>query len=128
VKLLHAAGAAVSRVLPCSATYGAGGSVVAPQLAERLHLPFYDRLTHGPETRSPEKIQERLTEEGRTASPPGRLVASLSHLSGALGIPVPDAGDLDPNSELRRVVAESLWRVDAGARGGGQGEGRAALS
>ena len=107
----------MTRVVTISATYGAGGSIVAPQLAERLQLPFYDRLTHGPETRSPERIQERLTEEERSEAPPGRLVASLSHLSGALGIPVPGAGDLDPNSELRRSVEESVWRV-AGSGGG----------
>ena len=99
------------RVLTLSATYGAGGSVVGPKLAERLQLPFYDRLTHGPETRSSESIQERLTEEERSQAPPGRLAVSLSHLSGALGIPVPGAGDLDPNAELRQKVAESVWRV-----------------
>ncbi len=117
----------MTKVVTISATYGAGGSVVAPQLAERLHLPFYDRLTHGPESRSPEKIQERLTEEERNASPPGRLVASLSHLSGALGIPVPDAGDLDPNTELRRSVAESLWRVTEAGGGVVLGRGAAAV-
>ncbi len=117
----------MTKVVTISATYGAGGSVVAPQLADRLHVPFYDRLTHGPGTRSPQKIQERLTEEERNASPPGRLVASLSHLSGALGIPVPDAGDLDPNSDLRRNVAESVWRVTETGGGVVLGRGAAAV-
>ena len=117
----------MTRVVTVSATYGAGGSVVAPQLADRLQLPFYDRLTHGPETRSPEKIQERLTEEERSESPPGRLVASLSHLSGALGIPVPGPGDLDPNSELRRKVAESVWRIAETGGGVILGRGAAAV-
>ena len=114
----------MTRVVTVSATYGAGGSVIAPQLADRLQMPFYDRLTHGPETRSPERIEERLTEEERSQSPPGRLVASLSHLSGALGIPVPGAGDLDPNNELRQKVAESIWRI--AETGGGVILGRGA--
>lgn len=117
----------MTRVVTVSATYGAGGSVVAPKLAERLGLPFYDRLTHGPETRAPERIEERLTQEERSQSPPGRLVASLSHLSGALGIPVPSAGDLDPNAELRQKVAESVWRVTEAGGGVILGRGAAAI-
>ena len=116
----------MSRVLTLSATYGAGGSVIAPKLAARLHLPFYDRLTHGPDTRSTEKIEERLTDEERSQTPPGRLAVSLSHLSGALGIPVPGAGDLDPNNELRQKVAESVWRV--AETGGGLILGRGAAA
>jgi cytidylate kinase len=116
----------MSRVLTLSATYGAGGSVVAPKLAERLQLTFYDRLTHGPDTRSAERIEERLTEEERSEAPPGRLAVSLSHLSGALGIPVPEAGDLDPNIELRQKVAASVWRV--AETGGGLILGRGAAA
>jgi hypothetical protein len=116
----------MSKVLTLSATYGAGGSVIAPKLAARLRLPFYDRLTHGPDTRSVEKIEERLTDEERSQTPPGRLAVSLSHLSGALGIPVPGAGDLDPNSELRQKVAESVWRV--AETGGGLILGRGAAA
>ncbi len=117
----------MTRVVTVSATYGAGGSVVAPKLAERLGVPFYDRLTHGPETRAPERIEERLTEEERGQSPPGRLVSSLSHLSGALGIPVPGAGDLDPNAELRQKVAESVWRVTEAGGGVILGRGAAVV-
>ena len=114
----------MSRVITVSATYGAGGSVVAPALAERLGLPFYDRLTHGPDMRTPERIAERLTEEERTHAPPGRVVASLSHLGSALGMPVGDAPELDPSSDLRRQVAESVARIASG--GGGVVLGRAA--
>ena len=117
----------MSRLLTLSATYGAGGSVIAPKLAARLHLPFYDRLTHGPETRSAERIEERLTEEERSQTPPGRLAVSLSHLSGALGIPVPGAGDLDPNNELRQKVAESVWRIAETGGGVILGRGAAAV-
>jgi len=117
----------VTRVVTVSATYGAGGSVVAPGLAERLGLPFYDRLIHGPDTRTPERIAERLTEEERTQTPPGRVVASLSHLGSALGMPLGDAADLDPNSVLRRQVAESVARIAAGGGGVVLGRGAAVL-
>ncbi len=117
----------MNKVVTVSATYGAGGSIVAPRLAERLGVPFYDRLTHGPDTRAPERIEERLTEEERSQSPPGRLVSSLSHLSGALGIPVPGAGDLDPNAELRQKVAESVSRVTEAGGGVILGRGAAAV-
>jgi cytidylate kinase len=123
----RARGDQVSRVLTVSATYGAGGSVVAPGLAERLGLHFYDRLTHGPDTRTPERIAERLTEEERTQVPPGRVVASLSHLGSALGMPLGDAADLDPNAELRRQVAESVARIAAGGGGVVLGRGAAVL-
>ena len=33
------------RLITVSATYGAGGSVVAPALAQRLGLPFLQRVT-----------------------------------------------------------------------------------
>ena len=54
-----------TRVLTVSATYGAGGSVIAPRIAELLGVPFFDRLIHGEETRSVDKIVERLTSEER---------------------------------------------------------------
>jgi cytidylate kinase len=106
-----------SRVLTISATYGAGGSVVAPAVAERLGLPFFDRLLHGPETRTPEVILERLSEEERRQAPPGRLVTNLSHLSAGLGIPVPEARDLNPRDDFRRRVVERVSTI--AATGGG---------
>jgi cytidylate kinase len=117
----------VSRVVTVSATYGAGGSVVAPGVAERLGLPFFDRLTHGPESRRPDLIAERLTEEERAEAPPGRVVASLTHLGSALGMPVGDAAELDPNSDLRRQVAESVARIASGGGGVVLGRGAAVV-
>ena len=42
------------RLITVSAAYGAGGSVVAPALAERLGLPFLQRVDHvrGPRRRA----------------------------------------------------------------------------
>ena len=43
------------RLITVSASYGAGGSVVAPALADRLGLPFLQRV---------------ITSEGHVAEPP----------------------------------------------------------
>ncbi len=112
-----------TRVLTISATYGAGGSVVAPATAARLGLPFYDRLLHGPETRRSEVIMERLSDEERHQAPPGRLAATLAHLSAGLGIPVPEERDLNPREVVRRGVVESISNI--AASGGGVILGRA---
>ena len=101
----------IVKVVTVSATYGAGGSVIAPQLAERLGLPFFDRLIHGVDRPTVEGLAERLTSEERNQAPPGRIVAGLSSMSGALGLSVPDAGDLDPVATLRRQVETSVSRV-----------------
>lgn len=112
------------KVVTISAIYGAGGSVIGPQLAERLGLPFYDRLIHGVGSPTVEGLAERLTNEERNQAPPGRIVAGLSSMSGALGLSVPDVGDLDPLATLRRQVETSVRRVGTGT--GGVVLGRAA--
>jgi cytidylate kinase len=62
-----------------SAAYGTGGSVVAPALAERLGVPFVDRVT-GSGHRPPHlRRSERLTPEEARHTPLHRLLASLTH-------------------------------------------------
>jgi cytidylate kinase len=69
----------VVRVITVSASYGAGGSVVAPALAERLGLPFLQRVTtsegHAAE---PGPCDEQLTEEEIRATPVHRLLAHFT--------------------------------------------------
>ena len=105
------------RVLTVSATYGAGGSVIAPGVAKALGLDFFDRLIHGDETRNVDSIMERLTREERDQAPPGRIVTGLSSLSSTIGLPVLGMDDLDPRGQLRRQVETSVSRV-AGDAGG----------
>lgn len=97
---------------------------MAPALAELLGLPFYDRLLHGPETRRSDVILERLSEEDRRATPPGRLEASLSRVSIGLGIPVPEGRDLNPREAVRRSVVDNITKI--AALGGGVILGRGA--
>jgi cytidylate kinase len=72
------AGPAV-RLLTVSASYGAGGSVVAPALAERLGLPFLQRVTTSEgHPAEPGPCDEQLTEEEMKATPMHRLFASFT--------------------------------------------------
>jgi cytidylate kinase len=114
-------------VVTVSASYGAGGSVVAPALAERLGVPFYDRLLHGPETHDPEHIRERLSEEERKQRAPGTVVSNLGHMSSLFGFSTQAAADLDPRLRLRAEVAANVKGI-AGRPGGGVILGRSAAA
>lgn len=106
-----------------SATYGAGGSIIAPRLAERLGLPFFDRLIHGKDGQDAATIVERLTQAERDQAPPAGILASLANLTSVLGLPVAGA-DADPRRQLRRQVEASV--KDIASTTGGVILGRAA--
>src|SRR4051794_18104952 len=89
-------------VVTVSASYGAGGSVVGPGVAERLGVPFYDRLLHGPETHSAEQILERLSEEERRQRAPSTVASNLGHMSALFGFSTQAAADLDPRPRIRQ--------------------------
>ena len=62
-----------------SASYGAGGSVVAPALADRLGLPFLQRVTTSEGgVAEPGPCDEQLTEEEVKATPVHRLLAAFT--------------------------------------------------
>jgi cytidylate kinase len=103
---------ALRQIVTVSATYGSGGSVVARQLATYLGVPFYDRLLHGPETRTPDAVVERLTDEERRSVPPGRVVTGLAHAGASLGLPLPPLEHLQPHAQIRQKADESLERID----------------
>jgi cytidylate kinase len=67
------------RLITVSASYGAGGSVVAPALADRLGLPFLQRVTTSEgHPAPPGPCDEQLTEEEVKATPVHRLLASFT--------------------------------------------------
>jgi len=68
-----------SRLVTISAAYGAGGSVVAPALAQRLGVPFLQRMTtaEGDVTDSG-PCAERLTPDEASSTPVHRLLASFT--------------------------------------------------
>ena len=106
-----------------SATYGAGASVIAPRLAERLGLPFFDRLIHPKTGQDAGMIAERLTQAERDQAPPAGILASLANLTSVLGLPVSGA-DADPRRQLRRQVEASVEEIRSST--GGVVLGRAA--
>jgi cytidylate kinase len=112
--------AGTQHTVTVSAVYGAGGSVIAPALARRLGLPFFDRLIHDATESSDtvrDAITERLSREERDQAPPGRLVASLANLTSVLGLPAPGAEEVDTRGRLRRQVATSVSQIAASTGG-----------
>ncbi len=69
------------RLITVSATYGTGGSVVAPALAQRLGLPFLQRVTttQGQVALAVAPCHEQLVADEAKTTPVHRLLASLTH-------------------------------------------------
>lgn len=110
------------RMITVSATYGAGATVIAPLLAERLGLLFADRLLPvrgAPTPTSAEGVTTlELDEEPRSS-----LLDSLALLSAGMNLPMPrDAADLP--QQVRGHVETSLRELLQG--GGAVVLGRAA--
>ena len=67
------------RLITVSASYGAGGSVIAPALADRLGLPFLQRVTTSEgHVAEPGPCDEQLSAEEVKATPAHRLLAHLT--------------------------------------------------
>jgi cytidylate kinase len=67
------------RLITVSAAYGAGGSVVAPALANRLGLPFLPRVTTSKgRVAEPGPCDEQLSAEEIKATPVHRLLAHFT--------------------------------------------------
>ena len=103
-------------VVTISATYGAGGSLIAPAVAERLGLPFLNRLV-SPELAHAAPPAERLTEGEEQATPHHRFFSYLAHAAPfgpTISAPVTAADD----DQALRLRAESgiaeLRRRDGG--------------
>lgn len=105
---------ATARVVTISATYGAGGTLIAPAVAQRLGLPFADRLipTQGIDPPSGEAV----TEAELATEPRGALARSLTALAGAWVIPGP-IDTVDMPERVRAEVEASIQRLveDGGA-------------
>lgn len=95
-----------------SSAYGAGGSVVAPALAERLGVPFLDRAI-------PVTVAERLAAplgQAVAAEDPapglGRLLARFAQLAILPGLGAGTGGRAGPREEDFRAQTEQiLWEL-----------------
>jgi cytidylate kinase len=105
-----------AKLVTVSASYGAGGSVVAPALAQRLGVPFLHRATTstgGAAGDAP--CFERLGKEEADLTPVHRLLASFTQAmpAGPTQSPIPARHHDD---HLRRHCEEGMRRLaDAGA-------------
>jgi cytidylate kinase len=103
-----------SRLVTISAAYGAGGSVVAPALAQRLGVPFLQRMTTtAGDVTDAGLCAERLTPDEASSTPVHRLFASLTHAMpvGPTQSPLPSnwlEQDLrsSAEAEIRRLAAD----------------------
>ena len=113
------------RLITVSATYGAGGSVVAPALAQRLGLPFLQRVTttEGEVALATAPCHERLVEEEAKTTPVHRLLASFTH-SMPVGPTQSPLAARHQDDDLRCSAEAGIHRLVAD--GGGVILGRAA--
>jgi cytidylate kinase len=115
------------RLVTVSATYGAGGAVVAPALAQRLGVPFLKRVTTSTGGSSdPEACFEQLDPEEAALTPAHRLLVSLGGTVpfGATQSPLPSRHQ---DESLRRYCEEGIRRLAADGAGVVLGRGAAVV-
>ena len=105
----------VARLVTVSATYGAGGSIVAPLLAKKLGVPFADRLTTRQLPEIPQFASERASEDELAEAPRSTFLRGLALLSAEWNIPVPD----DPSALPAQVRARVLSSLENLLESGG---------
>lgn len=105
-------------VITVSATYGAGGSVIAPRLAAEMGLPFIDRLISADASEDAVRraSQEGLSKGEQESTPTGRFLSYFARAAtvGAVIGPEPDLLDDD---DIRARTEEALQGLRAGAGG-----------
>jgi MFS family permease len=110
-------------VVAVSASYGAGGALIAPRLADRLGLPFLDRaVPPGVAAALAGPLAEALSRGDDGPGPAGilALMAQAPTLFGSQWLSSPDPGE----EELRAATEMVLWQLCA--EGGAVILGRAA--
>jgi cytidylate kinase len=115
------------RLVTVSASYGAGGSVVAPALAERLGVPFLQRATTSTGgIDGPEPCFERLVPDEESITPVHRLLASFTHAMPAGPTQSPPSVQ-HQDQDLRRQCEADIRRLAAAGAGVILGRGAAVV-
>jgi cytidylate kinase len=119
---------AAARIVTISATFGAGGSVIGPMVAERMSVPFVDRAI--PYTVAADigcSLEEALAHDDRTAHGLGRILADAARLPnvalGGMDVYLPERGVV-PEEEF--VLRTEQVIKEIAEHGGGVVLGRAA--
>jgi cytidylate kinase len=107
-----------ARVVTISATYGAGGTVVAPAVADQLHVPYLEHLVSPRVARQASATDPGRDERGRGEGVARRLLATLAALPSVFGtgLPLPMEGVTD--EEQVRAEIEARIRTVAETSGG----------
>lgn len=116
-----------ARLVTVSASYGAGGSVVAPALARRLGVPFLQRATTSSGgTAEPEPCFERMAPDEADLTPVHRLLASFTQAmpAGPTQSPPPSRHH---DENLRRHCEEGIRGLAADGAGVILGRGAAVV-
>ncbi|MDE3206085.1 MAG: cytidylate kinase-like family protein [Acidobacteriota bacterium] len=102
-------------VITVSATYGAGGSVIAPRLAAELGLPFVDRLISADAAAHPEAptSQEGLVRGEQESTPTGRFLSYFARAA-TVGVVIGPDPDLPDDDDIRARTESALRPVAAG--------------
>jgi cytidylate kinase len=99
-----------------SATYGAGGTLIAPALATRLGLGFADRLTPWPGPMPGDGEPGGQDEAARDDEPTSSVVVGLELLSNSWNIPTPVDADELPE-RVRAHIATGVRGLLDGTQG-----------
>jgi cytidylate kinase len=103
-------------VVTVSATYGAGGSLLAPRLAEELQLPFIDRLITADMSDAAARgirSEEGLMEGEQASSPTGRFLSYFARAASVGAIVAPEPM-LEDDDSIRRQSEAYLDHLVAG--------------
>lgn len=106
-------------VITVSATYGAGGSVIAPRLAAEMGLPFVDRLITADASEDAARqarSQEGLVQGEQESTPTGRFLSYFARAATVGAVIGPDP-DLMDDDDIRSRAEEALQGLASGAGG-----------
>lgn len=108
-----------ARVITISASFGAGGSIVGPAVADRLDLPFLDRII--PATVAGDldvPIGQALAHDEKPSSIIARLIAKLGSTALPYGAtPVPGADPVVDEDVFRERTEQIIRELAAGDGG-----------
>jgi len=102
-------------VVAISASFGAGGSLIGPRLAERLGLPFVDRAIPAAVAAALAiPLEEALGHDDRSSHGVVRVLAKMSRATSLYGIQLLDSSEAADDEELLKQATELvLWQVAA---------------
>jgi cytidylate kinase len=104
-------------VVTVSATYGSGGSVIAPRLAQYLGVPFIDRVISAQASDDAARqahSEEALGEGEEATSPAGRILSYFARAASVGTMMMPDPL-LEGDDSIRTRLEAELTEVAEGA-------------